>query len=203
MVNEKTEVVQDILKAAKKRLINYGLDKTTMNEIADDIGMSKASLYYYFTNKEDLFRAVIQHEHDHFIQQQVVHLPQVEDCCQLLFDYADDRLSFFQDFLNLNKLSLGSINKSKPAISRLFATFRDHEILHIERILRKGVANHSFTSIDIPAYAELFISVLQGLRRNIILKKDLIDISQEDYRLLREQYQLLVQLFCKGIKHES
>jgi AcrR family transcriptional regulator len=40
--------VTSIIEAARKRFSHYGLTKTTMNEIAADIGMSKASLYYYF-----------------------------------------------------------------------------------------------------------------------------------------------------------
>lgn len=47
-----------ILEAARKRFAHFGISKTTMNEIAADIGMSKASLYYYFPDKEKLFVAL-------------------------------------------------------------------------------------------------------------------------------------------------
>ncbi|MGI8637960.1 MAG: TetR/AcrR family transcriptional regulator, partial [Segetibacter sp.] len=35
-----------IIQAAQKRFSHFGVDKTTMNEIADDLSISKASLYY-------------------------------------------------------------------------------------------------------------------------------------------------------------
>ena len=47
--------VSVIKKAARKRFRHYGLTKTTMNDIAADIGMSKASLYYYFLIKKICF----------------------------------------------------------------------------------------------------------------------------------------------------
>lgn len=43
-----------ILDAAQSRLITYGYHKTTMAEIADDVGMSAANLYRYFANKEEI-----------------------------------------------------------------------------------------------------------------------------------------------------
>lgn len=43
-----------ILGAAEARFRQYGYTKTTMAEIADDVGMSTANLYRYFENKQDL-----------------------------------------------------------------------------------------------------------------------------------------------------
>jgi len=45
---------QQILDAAQVRLVQYGYHKTTMAEIADDVGMSAANLYRYFKSKEDI-----------------------------------------------------------------------------------------------------------------------------------------------------
>ena len=47
-----TEKQAVILDAARKRFAYYGFSKVTMDEIAADIGMGKASLYYYFPTKE-------------------------------------------------------------------------------------------------------------------------------------------------------
>ena len=60
--------VATIIEAARNRFAHYGLTKTTMNEIAADIGMSKASLYYYFPDKENLFVAVIEQDFDEFVK---------------------------------------------------------------------------------------------------------------------------------------
>jgi len=45
---------EQILDAAQARLLQYGYHKTTMAEIADDVGMSAANLYRYFRSKEDI-----------------------------------------------------------------------------------------------------------------------------------------------------
>lgn len=45
------EISTQILDAAEARFRTYGFGKTTMAEIASDIGMSTANLYRYFENK--------------------------------------------------------------------------------------------------------------------------------------------------------
>ncbi|VAX13567.1 hypothetical protein MNBD_GAMMA24-1562 [hydrothermal vent metagenome] len=46
-----------ILDAAEARFRIYGLNKTTMAEIAHDMGMSASNLYRYFKNKQDIAAA--------------------------------------------------------------------------------------------------------------------------------------------------
>lgn len=55
-VKKNTE--EEILKAARKLFIEKGPDDTKMQKIADEAGINKALLYYYFRTKEKLFEAV-------------------------------------------------------------------------------------------------------------------------------------------------
>lgn len=65
MANEKR--IQ-IIKAADKRFAKHGLNKTTLNEIARDLRIGKATLYHYFKSKEDLFYQTISWEVEQYIQ---------------------------------------------------------------------------------------------------------------------------------------
>src|SRR4051812_7295292 len=49
-----------IIDAAQKRFLHFGVDKTTMHEIAEDLSISKASLYYYFPYKLNLYGGVLK-----------------------------------------------------------------------------------------------------------------------------------------------
>ena len=51
------ETRAEILDAAQNRFRTYGMKKTTMAEIAEDVGMSAANIYRYFDNKLDLAAA--------------------------------------------------------------------------------------------------------------------------------------------------
>jgi AcrR family transcriptional regulator len=60
---------QNILKAAEKRFSRHGLNKTTLNEIARDLRIGKATIYHYFTTKEDLFYQTIEWEIDLYLEE--------------------------------------------------------------------------------------------------------------------------------------
>ncbi len=51
-----------ILKAAQKLFARFGFNKTTVDEIAAAAHTAKSTLYYHFSSKEDVFRAVIERE---------------------------------------------------------------------------------------------------------------------------------------------
>jgi len=51
-----------IIEAAQKLFQQYGLSKTTMEDIAKFVGKGKSSLYYYYATKEQIFEAVVEKE---------------------------------------------------------------------------------------------------------------------------------------------
>jgi AcrR family transcriptional regulator len=54
---EKLNTAEIILEAAVKRFSEYGYNKTTMAEIAEDAGMSAANIYRYYKSKEEIAAA--------------------------------------------------------------------------------------------------------------------------------------------------
>lgn len=87
MVEKHTE--QKILDAARKLFIQKGMDGTKMQEIADEAGINKSLLHYYFRSKNKLFDQIF---HEVFVQL----FPKL----QLLIDSSkslDDRITFFVD----------------------------------------------------------------------------------------------------------
>lgn len=49
-----------IIEAANKVFLRYGVDGTTMSQIADEANISRTSLHYYFRNKAHLFQKVLE-----------------------------------------------------------------------------------------------------------------------------------------------
>lgn len=56
---EKEQRRNDILHAAEKLFLSRGYDDVSMNDIAQEVELSKATLYLYFDNKEELFFAIV------------------------------------------------------------------------------------------------------------------------------------------------
>jgi AcrR family transcriptional regulator len=51
---------QRILDTALDLFIERGYDKTSLREIAERVGVTKAALYYHFSSKEDIIRTLVQ-----------------------------------------------------------------------------------------------------------------------------------------------
>jgi AcrR family transcriptional regulator len=49
-----------ILDAALGLFIERGYDKTSLREIAERVGVTKAALYYHFTSKEEIIRTLVR-----------------------------------------------------------------------------------------------------------------------------------------------
>lgn len=62
MVSDSKRVA--ILNAAYKQFIQYGYRKTSMDDIAKSMSISRASLYSYFENKDEIFRCVSMSVHE-------------------------------------------------------------------------------------------------------------------------------------------
>lgn len=58
-----------IIKAAVKRFSKHGLGKTTLDEIARDLRIGKATIYHYFISKEALFYSSVEWECDQYIEE--------------------------------------------------------------------------------------------------------------------------------------
>ena len=48
-----------LIDVARKLFAQKGLTGTTMNDIANESGISRRTLYVYFSNKEEIYSAVI------------------------------------------------------------------------------------------------------------------------------------------------
>lgn len=70
-----------ILAAAGEQFNQYRFQKTSMEDIAQRLGVSRASLYSYFTNKDDIFRGVSMAIHERALRRVEQHLfPEPCEC---------------------------------------------------------------------------------------------------------------------------
>jgi len=71
MNEQQKDTEQLILQAARNVFIKKGLDGARMQEIADEAGINKALLHYYFRSKEKLFEMIFQEELGKFFPKMV------------------------------------------------------------------------------------------------------------------------------------
>jgi len=153
----------ELIDAAVTLFIKNGYASTRLQDVAALAGVSKATLYLYFENKEALFKAVIS--------QGVV--PMLEEGAQLSADPHEDSATLIRQILKrwltkFNASPLGGIPKLMISEARNFpdlalyheqtAYKRAREVLG--QLVDRGIARGEFRPVDKSAVVELLIAPL-------------------------------------------
>lgn len=188
ILNEKLtrDKEEGILRSAQRRFASFGYSKVTMDEIAEDIGMAKASLYYYFPTKEAIFRSVVQHEQEEFLAQVNSTFQQKKSACVKLVEYVQFRLKLTERLTNLSQFNQQGWYDVKPIFNDLFATFVQQEIRCVTRILQEGKKTGEFQVEHPQKTASMILHALQGLHLRFFRGYDQHAVTESD-RLTFEQ----------------
>jgi TetR/AcrR family transcriptional regulator len=200
LANEKERLILD---AAENRFARFGFSKVTMDEIAQDMGLAKASLYYYYPTKENIFRAVVAREQEKFLQSTKDILRHVNPAREKLKTYVRQRIVLGNQLLNLSALSSTFWQESKPGFRDLFVSFSRQEINIITGIVDEGKNNHEFEVTSPERTAELIVYVLQGLRLRFLHSTQNHGETREHIENFEKQIDLLVETLLHGIVKRS
>src|SRR5438477_12480139 len=84
--------LQEILKVAARMFAEQGYERTTLDMIAEELGLSKPGLYYYVKSKEDvlghIFQNIFQNILDQVESELSADMAPVERLRQLILAYA-------------------------------------------------------------------------------------------------------------------
>jgi len=174
MENKETKAERKvkILKTAGKIFAQYGLKKTSVDDIAKAVGLVKTSLYYYFESKEELFQAVIKHESEKMIMKLQEAINNKSSPQEKLRAYFVTRMNYIKELINLYQLTKTAAQELMPLIEkerRLF--FKAEKALMLE-ILEEGSEKNIF-GINNPEFTALaIIASMRGLEPTLLLYQD-------------------------------
>jgi AcrR family transcriptional regulator len=203
MLFEKGAKVKLIIEAAQKRFGLFGIEKTSMREIADDLNVSKASLYYYFPDKESIYIAVVEKEQAEFLERIVERTDKIKEADKLLLEYSVARLSYFRTLLNLSRLRSEVYSNLPPLLKETISNFREREMKIIVRIIEKGIRDGIFFTENAEHAATLFLDLLKGLRISILNDKKSLIIDEQEFDKLMEKTNSLTEIYIRGLKFRS
>ncbi len=203
-MQENTEITQDlkkkqILEAAKQVFGKYGFTKTTLDDVANSVGMKKASLYYYYSSKEDLFRDVVKSETDELIKQLEEQIFKLNSVSEQLTSFVKIRIDYLHKLINLHNLAASIIIEVRPICENLYREFSDKQTEIVARILSDGIKNKQIRNLDVTRTAKLFITAVESITMRDIWKSK---FSHEiDYKNIEEDSLFLTELIINGIKN--
>lgn len=150
-----------ILEAAEARFRQFGYNKTTMNEIANDCQMSAANLYRFYESKLDIGAAMAQGcfvEKEQLLELVVnrtdlIAAERLEEFVLTLLRYTHGQCN---DQPRINELVNSIIQERPGLVERKIAG----ESALLEKILTAGMKNNEFNIQDIAVTTEAVHTVL-------------------------------------------
>jgi len=191
---------EKILEAAHDRFLHYGYSKTTMNEIAGDISMSKALLYYYFPDKSELYVAVMRKLAADYIESldkhQFINLEEIFTFqVNTHHAFMVKNYNFF-DYFRLNEQNL------PDAIWEIVAQVKQSETRLLTNAIKTETERGNIKPIDNPqVVVELMLDALHGVRVDALAHKKISFPRKEQLEEIHAKRLLLADLFIKGLKY--
>ncbi len=171
---------QEILLSAQELFRQYGLKKTTMDEIAAACGKAKSTLYHYFKNKEEVFDEVIMKE---MMNIRKVVSEKVNSRISLQDKIKTYLVEFYTEAMEkINLLRILQQNRLEEIakFDRL-KTIIDFEQAYIESIVVQSYEKKEYQGIpkeDIPLLAEVLVVSFLGLVRYSIEKDQGVEFDK-------------------------
>jgi AcrR family transcriptional regulator len=196
MLITKDDIIkEEILKEAQKLFQQFGVKKTTMEDIAKAMGKGKSTLYYYYCSKEDIFDAVVQKEMGevfHYVKQAVEKADTAEEKLKV---FTLSKIKAVQKRANLCKIVKGEIQDTLRCMKHLHEAYDLQETNLVKEILEFGIRNGEFSKQikkDLDILPSVMVSSLRGLER---------DLFTDKYAKLESRMESIMGIMMRGLKN--
>jgi AcrR family transcriptional regulator len=162
----KDDAVRDaILQAAERVFQKWGLNKSTMEDIAREAKKGKSTLYYYFKSKEEIFDTVVMMSLGKVISKAMAATKDLKTAKEKLKKYAVTVLVGLKDYTSIYSIVHDEIRRNQSFIERIREKFDPKEEEFIRGILLDGLQSGEFTSFDrngLDAAAKAIVGIIHA-----------------------------------------
>lgn len=188
-----------IVNVAIKRFIYYGITKTTMDDIAKDLALTKPSLYYYFSDKNHLVRAVFDHvftEYLSFLQA----IPLNQSLEKILDEVIKLQWKLFKHYALLGYPTAFLFNAKDKILQRNFFEVKESHLAFLTKVFQTASRSKAITYTNIEQLVRLYFSCMQGLLWNhLVDKQRLIATHYRQHIIVYKNARNFSAIFVKGI----
>jgi AcrR family transcriptional regulator len=156
---------ETILKKTGEIFLKFGFKSVTMDDIANDLGISKKTLYKYFKNKEDLVDQAVVYAHEEC-------LCAMDKVCSLNYNAIHENFevkNVFKDLMNNSDQSpIYQLEKYYPktfekVMKKEFLMFQDCISKNIEKGMREGLYRNN---INISIVTRFYFALIMAIHNS-------------------------------------
>jgi len=147
IIVDKEKKKREIALSCKELILENGINKLTVSQVAKSAGIGKGTVYEYFKNKDEIvFELVniLMQEHNEIKKKKLLNVSSTKEKVKVFFDffYNDEDFELRELYKDLTAITL--INKNKNMIIFQTECFEVY-VNWIEKIMEEGVAKKELT----------------------------------------------------------
>ncbi len=173
-MDKDAQVKEKILNIAEKRMIKFGYRKVTMDEISQDLSMSKNTIYKHFASKIEMAEAIFRR-----LEKEINHeLSLIEESSKDPLEIISKSIFFVQ-----HKLApwfehfLGDIKFELPDLWQQFADFRNEKISEIKKLIEDGIQKGKFRKVNAALALQVYLGGINQVINPEFLTREKISFS--------------------------
>jgi len=194
---------EQILDAAMICLARYGIIKVTLDDIADVLGMKKASLYYYYKNKEAIFIDALEREALHVQQETRKKFKEEQSAAEKIYLLIKTILKHFRERAQMLELNAQAMVDNHLIIQKIHHHVREKNIDFLASIIQEGIDKGEFRSCDPLMVADVLRAVMDLRRVEILKIASASRVSEKDFKKLEHDSFFILDLLINGINLKS
>jgi len=180
-----------ILHAARRVFQKWGLNKTTMEDIAREAGKGKSTLYYYYVSKDEIFDTLLEIEVGALLMRAKATVAAVNSAKEKLRSYMVAQLAEIKNTAALYDIVREEMRGNPYFLEKLTEKFAAVELKYMKEILTLGVKQRVFKFAD-EKELDLAAKVIMELVRSMELY-----LFLENYN--SEHVDMATRLIANGI----
>ncbi|HSP55645.1 MAG TPA: TetR/AcrR family transcriptional regulator [Dehalococcoidia bacterium] len=171
---------REIVEAARRCFIRSGFHQTTTDEICREANITPGGLYHYFSNKEELIKAVVRYAADsalQVMQDTATGTPEPRVTLRKVGEFFIRGL-YERDFENVARLDLETWSEAmrNGDLLRIIHEGRAATRNSVAQVIRDAIGRGEYSDqVDPVALANLFVAIFTGLRLSKLLGPNDVD----------------------------
>jgi len=166
------EAKMKIVDIARNIFTHFGFKKTTMEEIALATRKGKSSIYYYFSSKEEIFKAVVEKEAEELKEELYKKIADIDDPIEKLKVYITVRMRKLNKLTNFYAALKSDYLSHLEFIEQIRKIYDLDEIRIVAGIIQDGIEKEKFSVDDPQLSAVAIVTAMKGLEVPLFINKE-------------------------------
>jgi TetR/AcrR family transcriptional regulator, cholesterol catabolism regulator len=184
-----------ILEQVGRLYHRYGVKSVTMDDVASQLGISKKTIYEFFTDKEDLVKQVLLFEHDY--------------SCGFLHAIEDKKFNAIEELFEVYKMINAMLREFNPSMEYDIRKYYPNLFLKIRELRRKRMYESVYNNLNQGKKEGLYrkdlnskvIAKLHVFRTEILMDNDMF--TQEELTSFTMFHEIFVYHLHGILSHEG